>query len=32
MKHYDDGWRMVENPPKAYQSLDDSLKNADPVQ
>ena len=31
MKHYDDGWRMIEGPPKTNQSLDDSLKNADPV-
>ena len=29
--HYDDGWRMIEGPPKTNQSLDDSLKNADPV-
>ena len=32
MKHYDDGWRIIEGVPKANQSLDDSLKNADPVQ
>jgi hypothetical protein len=32
MKHYDDGWRMIEGASKANQSLEDSLKNADPVQ
>jgi len=31
MKHYDDGWRLLEGAPKNNQSLDDSLKNADPV-
>lgn len=31
MKHYDDGWRLVEGSAKSSQSLDESLKNADPV-
>jgi hypothetical protein len=31
MKHYDDGWRLMEGPSRNNQSLDDSLKNADPV-
>ena len=31
MKHYDDGWRLVEGTAKSNQSLDDSLKNADPI-
>lgn len=31
MKHYDDGWRLLEGAPKNNQSLDDALKNADPV-
>jgi hypothetical protein len=31
MKHYDDGWRLVEGPSRSNQSLDDALKNADPV-
>ena len=31
MMHYDDGWRLLEGPPKSNQSLDDSLKNAEPV-
>jgi hypothetical protein len=31
MKHYDDGWRLVEGTARTNQSLDDSLKNADPV-
>ena len=32
MKHYDDGWRLLEgNLSKSSQSLDDSLKNADPL-
>ncbi len=31
-KHYDDGWRLVEgNAPRTGQSLDDALKNAEPV-
>jgi len=31
MKHYDDGWRLLEGSSRANQSLDDALKNADPV-
>jgi hypothetical protein len=32
MKHFDDGWRLLEGGvTKTNQSLDDSLKNADPV-
>jgi hypothetical protein len=31
MKHYDDGWRLIEGSAKTNQSLDESLKNADPV-
>jgi hypothetical protein len=32
MKHYDDGWRLVEaGAARASQPMDDALKNADPV-
>jgi hypothetical protein len=31
MKHYDDGWRLVEGTARTNQSLDESLKNADPI-
>jgi hypothetical protein len=32
MKHYDDGWRLVEaNAAKSSQDLDDALKSAEPV-
>jgi hypothetical protein len=32
VKHYDDGWRLVAgSAPRSGQSLDDALKNADPV-
>lgn len=32
MKHFDDGWRLVEaSPTHSTQSLDDALKNAQPV-
>ena len=31
MKHYDDGWRLLEGSSRGNQSLDDALKNADPV-
>lgn len=32
LKHYDDGWRLVDgSPTKSSQSLDDALKNAEPV-
>jgi len=30
MKHYDDGWRLVESV-RASQPMEDALKNADPV-
>jgi hypothetical protein len=30
MKHYDDGWRLVEAV-RASQPMEDALKNADPV-
>ena len=31
MRHYDDGWRLIEGAMRPNQSLDDSLKNADPI-
>jgi hypothetical protein len=32
MKHYDDGWRLVEaNPTRSGQPMDGALKNADPM-
>lgn len=32
LRHYDDGWRLMENASsKTDQSLDEALKNADPV-
>jgi hypothetical protein len=31
MKHYDDGWRLVEVNHPVHQSLEDALKNAEPV-
>lgn len=32
-RHYDDGWRLIEaSAPRTYQSLDDALKAAQPVQ
>jgi hypothetical protein len=32
MKHYDNGWRVLEkNLPKAHQTLEDALKNAEPA-
>ena len=31
MKHYDDGWRLIEGATRTNQSLDESLKNADPI-
>jgi hypothetical protein len=31
-RHYDDGWRIVRGTPHPAQSLDDALKNAEPVQ
>ncbi len=30
-RQYDDGWRVVENNPHATQTLEDALKNAEPV-
>ena len=31
MRHYDDGWRLIEGAMRPNQSLDDALKNADPI-
>jgi hypothetical protein len=32
MKHYDDGWRLVEaSNARPGQPMDEALKNADPV-
>jgi hypothetical protein len=31
MRHYDDGWRLVEGTSHSNQSLDDALKNADAI-
>jgi hypothetical protein len=32
-RHYDDGWRLSEGgAPRAYQGMDDALKNAQPAQ
>lgn len=30
-RKYDDGWRLLEGAPRSGQSLDDALKNADPI-
>jgi hypothetical protein len=30
-RNYDDGWRIVESSPRSTQTLDDALKNAEPV-
>jgi hypothetical protein len=30
-RNYDDGWRMVEGVPRSAQSIDDALKNAEPI-
>lgn len=30
-RDYDDGWRMIEGSPRSGQSIDDSLKNAEPI-
>lgn len=30
-RQYDDGWRVLESPPRAGQSIDDALKNAEPA-
>jgi hypothetical protein len=29
-RNYDDGWRIVQAPPRSSQTLDDALKNAEP--
>ncbi|HLW85803.1 MAG TPA: hypothetical protein VKR60_11365 [Candidatus Sulfotelmatobacter sp.] len=29
-RNYDDGWRVVQTPPRSGQTLDDALKNAEP--
>jgi len=31
-REYDDGWRVVQSAPQSTQTLDDALKNAEPVQ
>jgi len=31
-RHYDDGWRIVQRVPHSAQTLDDALKNAEPIQ
>jgi hypothetical protein len=30
-RDYDDGWRMTEGTPRSGQSIEDALKNADPI-
>ncbi len=30
-RDYDDGWRIVAGPPRSGQSIDDALKNAEPI-
>jgi hypothetical protein len=30
-RNYDDGWRMIEGVPRSGQSMDDALKNAEPI-
>lgn len=30
-RNYDDGWRMMESVARSGQSIDDALKNADPI-
>jgi len=30
-RDYDDGWRMIEGLPRSAQSIDDALKNAEPI-
>ena len=30
-RNYDDGWRMIEGVPRYGQSIDDALKNAEPI-
>ncbi len=31
-REYDDGWRILQSAPRAGQTLDDALKNAEPAQ
>jgi hypothetical protein len=31
-RNYDDGWRVVQAPPRSGQTLDDALKSAEPAQ
>lgn len=31
-REYDDGWRIVQSSPRPAQTLDDALKNAEPIQ
>ena len=31
-RHYDDGWRIVQRDPHPGQTIDDALKNAEPIQ
>ena len=30
-RDYDDGWRMIEGAPRSGQSIEDALKNAEPI-
>lgn len=30
-RNYDDGWRMIEGIPRSGQSIDDAVKNAEPI-
>jgi hypothetical protein len=30
-RNYDDGWRMIEGTPRSGQSIDDAIKNAEPI-
>lgn len=30
-RRYDDGWRMIEGVPRSGQSIDDALKNSEPI-
>jgi len=31
-RHYDDGWRVAQRVPHSAQTMDDALKNAEPIQ
>jgi len=31
-RHYDDGWRVAQRVPHSAQTIDDALKNAEPIQ